>query len=207
MRYFIFILTAFVAILLNSCSPKSKYDRLVKEELSSGERHDSLFMGLYLGMPQKEFYKHCWELNRKGLIKQGTQNVTVQYLLKNELKSNATMDFYPEFIDEKIATMPVQFIYTGWAPWNKDLSSDKLLEDILNWYSKVYGNDFITVKSKEKGTAYIKVDGNRRITIFKKDDMSVWAIFADLLVIKDKKAFPVDTLKIKKDTINLTGTK
>lgn len=207
MRYFIFILTAFVAILLNSCSPKSKYDRLVKEELSSGERHDSLFMGLYLGMPQKEFYKHCWELNRKGLIKQGTQNVTVQCLLKNELKSNATMDFYPEFIDEKIATMPVQFIYTGWAPWNKDLSSDKLLEDILNWYSKVYGNDFITVKSKEKGTAYIKVDGNRRITIFKKDDMSVWAIFADLLVIKDKKAFPVDTLKIKKDTINLTGTK
>ena len=36
-----------------------------------------------------------------------------------------------------------------------------------------------------KGPAFVKVDGNRRITIFKTDDLYVWAVFTDLLVKKD----------------------
>jgi hypothetical protein len=207
MKSLFFIVIVAVAILFSSCSPKSKYDQLVKKELESGERNDSLFMGFYFGMSEKAFYTRCWELNKKGLIRQGTNNTTVEYITKDELKSKATMNFYPDFIGGKISVMPVLFTYTGWAPWNKELSSDKLQEDVLKWYGKVYGDDFITVKSKEKGTAFIKVDGNRRITIFKKDDMSVWAVFSDLLVINDNKVFPVDTLKVKKDTLNLSESK
>ncbi len=38
--------------------------------------------------------------------------------------------------------------------------------------------------------AYVKVDGNRRITIFKQDELHVWAIFTDMLVTRDWKDSP-----------------
>jgi hypothetical protein len=114
------------------CSPKAKYERRLKHELASGVRNDSLFLGLYFGMPEKAFYTRCWELNHKGLIRQGENNVTVLYeLKKNELKSEGSMDFYPRFNDGKIFEMPVRFMYTAWAPWNKHLSADNLQRNYM----------------------------------------------------------------------------
>ncbi len=176
----------------SGCSPTSRYERRLKHELAGGIRYDSLFMGIYLGMPEKDFYVHCWKLNRRGLIRQGTNNTTVAYVLKNELKHPALMDFYPTFTDDRISEMPVRFAYAGWAPWNKELSSDNLQVDVLNWYKKIYGRGFIEVRHPEKGTAYIKVNGNRRILIFKKDDLYVWALFTDMLINKDSLEFSTD---------------
>jgi hypothetical protein len=65
--------------MFSGCTPKAKYDRMLKRELASGVRNDSLFMGLYLGMNEKDFYTHCWKLNAQGLIKQGMRNTTVEY--------------------------------------------------------------------------------------------------------------------------------
>jgi hypothetical protein len=163
-----------------SCSPGARYDRKLARELQSGERYDSLFMGLYLGMDEKDFYTHCWELNREGLIRQGSSNMSVEYKTGEELKHPATMNFYPVFQEGKIVEMPVRFAYNGWAPWNKELSPEKLAEDIRRWYEKVYGEGFITVKHPEHGTAFVKVDGNRRITIFHEPDLHAWAIFTDM---------------------------
>jgi hypothetical protein len=168
--------------IVSGCSPKAKYARRLKHELASGVRHDSLFMGLYLGMSKKDFYAHCWQLNKKGLIKQGPNNTTVEYVMRNELKYPATMNFYPTFVQDKIYEMPVKFVYTGWAPWNKKLSSDSLEVDVLNWYKKVYGSDFMAVNHSKRGAAYVKVDGNRRITIFKENNLHVWAVFTDMSV-------------------------
>jgi len=172
-------------LIIYGCSPRAKYEHRLKHELASGVRYDSLFMGIYLGMPKKDFYMHCWMLNREGLIKQGSNNMTVEYELKDELGSPATMDFYPEFVHDKIVEMPVRFVYDGWAPWNKKLSSDQLEEDIKNWYEKVYGDGFIAVKHPERGMAYVRIDGNRRITLFKEDDLHVWAVFTDMSVKRD----------------------
>lgn len=183
------------------CTPKARYERRLKHELESGRRFDSLFLGIYLGMPKKDFYMHCWELNRKGLIKQGSNNTTVEYRLKNDLKYPAIMDFYPTFIDNKISEMPVRFVYTGWAPWNKELSAGNLQIDVLNWYRKTYGGGFIKIRHPKKGTAYLKVDGNRRILIFARDDMYVWALFTDMNTMKDSLGLSIefrnntDTLK------------
>jgi len=171
--------------IASGCSPKARYERRLDNELAGGVRNDSLFMGIYLGMPQMDFYTHCWKLNRKGLIKQGPDNTKVEYILKNELKYPGTMYFYPLFYQGKICEMPVQFMYNGWAPWNKKLSSDHLLTDVLNWYKKTYGGGFMKVKHSKWGTAYIKVTGNRRITIFKQDDQHVWVIFTDMLIKKE----------------------
>jgi hypothetical protein len=167
-------------IILLGCSPKSRYERRLKQELASGERYDTLFMGIYLGMSDKDFYSHCWLLNREGLIRQGSGNMSVQRELKDELKHPATMDFYPEFGQGKIVEMPVKYVYTGWAPWNKELSSESLQADILNKYSRMYGKGFIKVEHPDRGAAYIKIDGNRRITIYTENDMNVWAIFTDM---------------------------
>lgn len=171
-----------IGLLIIGCSPRSKYERRLKHELKSGVRYDSLFLGLYLGMPNKDFYTECWKLNQKGIIKQGSNNSTVEYELREEFDSPVTINFYPIFEQDKIFEMPVQYIYNGWAPWNKTLSSDNLQKDVLKWYKKLYGNDFMEVEHPKRGKAYIKLDGNRRITIFKEDDMYVWAIFTDMLV-------------------------
>ena len=169
-------------LIIYGCSPKSKYENRLKTELESGVRNDTLFMGIYFGMGEKEFYSHCWNLNKEGLIKQGPQNTTVEHELKDELNYPATMYFYPEFKDGKIYEMPVRFVYNGWTPWNKKLSSDKLQLDVLEWIEETYGDGFMKVKHPKRGIAYFKVDGNRRITIFKEDDTHVWAVFTDMLI-------------------------
>ena len=170
--------------IISGCSPRAKYERRLKHELASGVRYDSLFLGLYFGMPEKIFYGHCWNLNHKGLIKQGETNTTAEFQLKDELKYEALMDFYPKFNQGKISEMPVSFKYKGWVPWNKKLSSDKLQIAVQKWYEKTYGKGFIKVKHPLHGTAYVKIDGNRRITIFKENDLRVWAVFTDMTVKK-----------------------
>ncbi|MBK7627879.1 MAG: hypothetical protein IPJ16_11940 [Bacteroidales bacterium] len=187
-----------IGYITSGCSPKAEYERKLKRELASGIRSDSLFMGLYLGMPDKDFYTKCWQLNRKGLIKQGGTNTTVEYQMRNELKYPATMDFYPSFVNSKISEMPVRFVYSGWAPWNKELTSEKLQADVLSWFKQVYGNDFMEVQHPEKGMAYVNISGNRRISIFKEDELHVWAVFTDMLVKKE----PSDSSKVVNNPID-----
>jgi len=184
-------------IIFPGCSPRSRYEKRLKHELSTGVRCDSLFMGMYLGMTDKDFYIKCWQLNGKHLVKQGPGNTTVEYIMNNELKYKATMNFYPKFLDGKIVEMPVKYAYAGWAPWNRKLSSDLLEKDLLRYYKSIYGQGFISVRNRTRGIAYIKIDGNRRITIYKNDPY-VWAVFRDLTVSVDSTAFPpqgVDTLR------------
>ncbi len=170
-----------VIVVGGGCSPGKTYDRILKRELASGVRYDSLFMGISFGMTDEAFYKHCWKLNHDGLIRQGTVNQSVLYEIKEELEHPATMNFYPKFKNGKIVEMPVRFIYNGWTPWNKELSAEKLAEDVKNWYEYIYGNGFITIVHPKKGKAYIKIDGNRRITIYNENDLHVWAVFTDML--------------------------
>ena len=80
--------------------------------------------------------------------------------------------------------MRVTFQYNGWAPWNKNLFADSLLPDVVRLYNKWYpgGNQFIEIADKVKGVIYVKVDGNRRITVGRFSDMIVKAEFTDLLI-------------------------
>lgn len=175
------VLTTIVTLVVGGCSPGKTYERRLEQELASGLRYDSLFMGLSFGMTEQEFYKHCYKLNRDSVVKQGSANLSVQYDINEELKYPATMNFYPRFNDGAIFEMPVRFIYNGWAPWTKELSASKLALDVKHWYEDIYGKGFITVAHPMKGEAYIKIDGNRRITIYIENDLYVWAIFTDML--------------------------
>jgi hypothetical protein len=181
-------LLSMVAVF-GSCSSftGTEYSRLVKRELAKGTRTDNIFFGLSLGMRSKAFYDRCWELNKKGLFTNGNDNTTVLYKVEKGLKYPASMDFYPDFYQGKISRMKVSFQYNAWAPWNKPQWADSLLPDVLNLYKTWYpqGNPFISITDQKRGTIYVKVDGNRRITIGKFNDVKVKVDYADLL-IEDK---------------------
>jgi hypothetical protein len=179
MKWMVLVFTA--TLIVGGCSPGKTYERRLKRELASGVRYDSLFMGISFGMSSKEFYEHCWGLNKDSLVRQGTANLSVQYDINEELDYPATMNFYPNFGEDKIVEMPVRFIYNGWTPWNKELSASSLALDVKNWYEDIYGRGFITVSHPMNGEAYTKIDGNRRITIYVENDLYVWAIFTDML--------------------------
>jgi hypothetical protein len=189
-----------MGVIISGCSPRAKYERKLKHELASGIKCDSLFMGIYFGMSEKEFYTHCWKLNKKGLIRQGESNVTVLYELKNELKYPANMDFYPKFKEGKISEMPVRFKYTGWAPWNKELTSKKLQADIVRYYEKTYGESFFEVKDPKRGSAFISIKGNRRISVFVQNDLYAWSLFTDMLTQKNWNESPASDIVNTGDT-------
>jgi len=174
------VLTGIAALLAGGCSPGKTYERRLRRELSSGVRYDSLFMGISFGMTSEEFYKHCWGLNKDSVVRQGSANMSVQYDINEELDYPATMNFYPEFYEDRIVEMPVRFIYNGWAPWTKELSASNLALDVKQWYEEIYGRGFITVRHPMNGNAYTKIDGNRRITIYVENDLYVWARFTDM---------------------------
>ena len=172
----------FAGLLLTGC--QTEYEQMVERELASGERHDSLFFGLYLGMTADSFYKHCWKLNKTKKFKQGQFNTSVEYTM-DELEYPAVMNFYPTFNEDGVvAEMPVMFNYKAWAPWNKKLWADSLVLQVKDLMEKWYGPGFIEMTHPEKGTRYVKVDGNRRIILWAVDEQYVKALYSDLTRIK-----------------------
>ena len=158
--------------------------------------YDSLFLGFYLGMGQKEFYDYCWEMNKQKKFTHGPTNQSVEYRLVEGMAHPVMMRFYPSFHAEKVYEMPVTFTYEAWAPWNKQLGADSLVSDVLSLFKRWYGDDFKSLEHKTMGTVYYKMDGKRRINLFKRDDQYVQAVFTDLRVekqIKEEKEKGINT--------------
>ncbi len=177
-----FLILSSLAVFVISCEPESEYEQRLKTELSKDIRVDSLFLGYYLGMPQEEFYKHSWDLNSRQIV---TGQQTINYRLE-DMKSPASMEFYPQFKDGKIFQMPIEVHYDGWAPWNKNLFSDSLMVDMKERYEKEYNADFFkSIHPQSKKEAFIDIQGNRRISIFKRDDRIVTIEFLDLSAVEN----------------------
>ncbi|MEN2283776.1 hypothetical protein AAGF08_16650 [Algoriphagus sp. SE2] len=148
-------------------------------------KSDSLFLGFYLGMPQKDFFDLCTELNKQQKITQGPGGSTnVEYRIVDEYDSEISMRFFPTFIDEKVFEMPVIYSYVAWAPWNRQYWAENLLPKVLEKYKLTYGDDFELLNHPTQGKVYYKIDGKRRINLFVKDEQFVQAVFTDLKVEK-----------------------
>lgn len=177
-----------IALSMSACTQKSEYDKLVEKELATHVRQDSLFLGIRFDMDRKEFYAHCWELNKQGVFTQGVGNMSIQYNLEDELKFVGSMQFYPTFHDSSIYEMPVDFQYTEWALWNDEMSNDALLQDVRSLLERWYGGEFIEVESNDGSMSIlVKVDGNRRIRLFKKNVSTVRAVITDLTILNELK--------------------
>src|SRR5690349_12726153 len=107
MKRLFFCLVVLIAIA--SCGNDDGYKQYVKlleKEKASGKKVDSIFMGISLGMTSKQFYAHCWEMNKKGIFTDGLNNSAVLYKLDSvEMGHPASMNFYPDFTDNKISKM------------------------------------------------------------------------------------------------------
>jgi hypothetical protein len=93
------------------------------------------------------------------------------------------MNFFPDFYQNKIYHISVNYQYDGWAPWNKNLYADSLKVRLVDYYKKQYpGNDFIILKDKLNNDVFFKADGNRRILIGSLDEQFVNVDITDLLI-------------------------
>ena len=182
--HLLFLLTV-LTITIISC--ESEYTKTVKREAEKGLSNDNMILGMSFGDTKQSFFDKCWQLNNKGLVTQGPNNRSVQYLLSsNDEDQNLTainMLFYGDFNENNIMTgMDLEFSYKAWAPWNENLTSKQLLpaikDTLMNWFP---GNSFIPVKSsKLNKETHVKVDGNRQIVVYHKDTKDVVVKIEDL---------------------------
>lgn len=179
-------LTIFISILIVAgCKKGSEYYEMEARELARDVRFDSIFFGIYLGMPADEFYQHCWELNKTGLFRQGASNTTVLYQI-SDFSHPASMNFYPRFYEDKIIEMPVIFTYDAWSPWNQNLNSDHLKQEVLNLMKMWFGDNFLEIRNPKQpdSTAYVKIEGNRRVSVYNLDESKVQVDIVDLRLLK-----------------------
>lgn len=172
---------------LAACTPEPQsYEEWVAEEMEKEERVDSLFLDIHFGMEAKDFYEHCWNLNRAGTLTDGNGNATARYRLETELDYPADFEFYPTFVDGQIVAMPAFVEYDGWAPWNKHLAADKLIEKTRTLLEEWYGIEFRPVKRLNLfGKAYVNIQGNRKILLYYSNDNRVEILYTDLTAVED----------------------
>lgn len=186
--FFIFCISFF--LLGCTRSNEKLYKLHEKSELAKGVRQDSLFMGLYLKMPLKEFRTYSFDMNIKGKFKQGGQKSPnwVQTNLE-ALSYPATLTFYPNFKNDSINELNAAIYYENAKFKDGIFEKDSLLLDVLNLMDKWYGGPHFKIKSPMfyKEDIYVKVNGNRRITLYPDASgqiINLW--YVDLTNLKEK---------------------
>ncbi len=183
--------------LLNACSQpeankkllihhedvQQAYLNLLKKESGKKEQVDSVFFGVYLKMTATAFYDHCNRMFKEGIFNGGYDyQVTVQ--LTEPFKRPVVLKFYPSFEKPFISKVLCNFSYVGADVFKKADRNAVLIKELvpvmMTWYG---GNQFIEMPSGNplKGPKYVKVDANRKITVYEGDnETNVAAIFEDL---------------------------
>lgn len=184
LRFILFILSLG---LLVSCNRKTEYEKVKEKEMASGEIQEDLFLGLKLGMPRKEFFEVCWEMNQEGILMNGAHELRVNYKAELPSGKKTNMFFYPKFEEEKIFLMQAEFQYLDWFPTNPAYSSENLQEDVVKYFETLYGEGFFKVENSSGTSAMIKIDGNRLVRVYIKSLNAVRVDILDMRVrdIKD----------------------
>ena len=169
-----------LCLIFFGCSPENKLEKVIERELATGINNDSLFLGLEFGITMEEFFDHCRELNKQGLVKEGSKNMSVEYIFNDSLDQPIAFNFYAD----REANGPIHRFYTSFNYYafalNKHLYADRLIEMLpnilMNWYG---GNEPFTVVIDGKELLY-KIDGNRMIELSIYDLSTVTATYYDL---------------------------
>ncbi|WP_367388116.1 hypothetical protein [Lewinella sp. LCG006] len=176
----------FVVLCLASC--KSEYQQYVDQEMASGIKHDSLIFGMRMGQTRKDFFTICWDLNKQKIISQGA-GANARFITdRDSIGAEANplskeMLFYGIFDENDVMRgMRMTYSFLAWSPWNEEMQSDRLLEVLRKALLTDYpGNDFIELKIKESEyPALVKIDGNRQILMYPKNDKDVVVKIEDL---------------------------
>ena len=90
-----------ILIALLGCKSDTDLVALAQRELKSGVINDSLFLGLRFGMERREFFDHCWKINRQGIVTHGTENMSVMYMSDDASHKKIAFNFYPAVQNNK----------------------------------------------------------------------------------------------------------
>lgn len=179
------ILISFLFLKLTSCDFYSDYHKLVKSEISKGQINNNLILGFSLGMTKQQYYDRCTFLNKNKIITVGGYNFNPEQILtSNSINTKKIkMSIDPSFDENKIIDgMQLRFSFLGWSNWNTDYQSSVLIyqiKDSLN--SWLPGNDFIDVNLEGiRDETLVKVDGTRRIVLYKLNSKDVIAKISNL---------------------------
>ncbi len=178
-------LISFFVLLAPLFGCESQYTKLVKSELAKGIRQDSVLLGIHLGDTRNDFYGLCYDLNKKQIVTEGA-NYSVQYIFTDssvhKTPTPIKLLFVPAFDDnDKLTNLDLKFSYVSWAPWNAHLQADTLAVKVQALLERWYGgNKFIIADAGENGLP-VKLDGNRRIIIYKDPPQSIVVKVQDIL--------------------------
>jgi hypothetical protein len=168
LKYFPFSISILTILLLTSSCKQNAVT----------EGADDIVFGVHFGMEKEAFFKHCWELNQEKKTGHGTIDNNVMYEDSTNFEHLVVVNFYPDFVENKIAKMPMSFYYKGWAPWNKtELTQDQLLGEIVKWFEMKYGGSFKEKQVTQSQKAFYKVLGPITVRVYKDafDEMLVRA--------------------------------
>ena len=169
-RTIMMAVTVLGTLFFTSCkkSEAERYLAYEKEQLQNDVVQDSLFLGLYFGMPKKEFREYCFEKNIEKKFWQGGQKNTawVESKLKG-MQYPAAINFYPEFTNDTITEMNAAIYYDGASFKDGTFEPDSLLVDVLHLVENWYGGQTFKIKSPVfyKDDVHVHLKGNCRVTI------------------------------------------
>lgn len=174
-----YILSFLTLVLLVGCNsePKSRYEKLIDDEMSKDIRHDSIFLGFNYGIKKADFFVVCKKLNAKKLVIQANKSGFVQYLFptKTEKDKDLIVLFWGVFDkDLNMTGLTFEFSHVAWAPWNEESKPKNMIpvvqSKLIEWFP---GNDFVNITTKEdQKNIWVKIDGNRRIIIEEPDNVT-----------------------------------
>ena len=126
-------------------------------------------------------------MNKEKTISQGPKNQYALHILEpgsvRGEDEKIELLFYGIFDQDKIMHgMDIRMRYPKWSIWSEEYQAENLVPKAINYFSDLFeGNDFITVPLKKVNqNSYVKVDGNRQITIYAKDSQEVAIKIEDL---------------------------
>jgi len=164
----VLVLVFAVMLIFLRCG-QAKYDK----------SYDELVMGLYFGMDRQVFFDHCWDLNQKGKTQHGTIDNNVMYMDSVNFEPKVVVNFYPDFIDDKISKLPMTFYFHGWAPWNKNkLSQVELSKQVIKWFENRYTGKFEKQKAPNGRSFNVLFSGPLMIRVY--NDIDEMIVKADI---------------------------
>ena len=172
-------------LLLASCGEKISPEAMQSREMARGVRYDSLVYGIRFGMSMEDFARHCAEMNRKKLFMPNSQGNAVLLTLNEGFEDTVKFEFFPDRNEDRtLIRLMGTLRYEAFSYYDEKYDIGNLLEEARDFFEKGYGgNSFIAIPHENPlmKHQYIKVDGNRKITLSPRfDGQSLDVLFEDL---------------------------
>lgn len=173
-----------ISLSATGCRNEPNYAGLVAQELARAAQVDQLVLGLHFNMPMETFFRYCFEMNQQGLFFQNQGDAQVLYTYQEEFGTPVDFVFFPVGGHQSIQELEGAMTYQSWAPFTRDFTAEKLQQEVIRYFEKeLGGRSFIPIDHPLQywPKAYVKLDANRKILLYRSfDDRQLHIVFENL---------------------------